>query len=154
MPRKRDPNKPILTREQISQRSREASHARKIERYERMESDIRSGVQTKIIAEKYGVSIRMVERARKHFNLHKPARRIPAEDYEKALLFLQDGCSYKDVSRTCGISVEALRHKFPGYGWGKSSTQSGQFGAIMKKMHRLDSHPWEKFNSFKSRKAS
>lgn len=154
MPRKRDPNKPIMTREEVRelarQRSAEVVRARMIERYERMETDLRSGMLGRIIAEKHGVSTRMVERARKYFNLHKTARRIPEEDYAKALILLQDGASYKDAGETFGISSEALRHRHPGYGWGNDRTLIGQHGATMKKLRRLEAkHPWEKRGSLR-----
>lgn len=154
MPRKRDPNKPIMTREQVRElareRSKEVVRARMVERYERMESDIRNGMQVKVIADKYNVSTRMVERARKYFGLAKPNNVIPQENYDKALMLLQDGASYKDASETFGMSAEALRHKYPGYGWGNDRTLTGQHGAIMKKLHRIDNkHSWEKFGTLR-----
>lgn len=116
-----------------------------VERYERLESDIRSGMQDKVIADKHKVSTRMVQRARRYFGLHKPARRIPAEHFEAALELLKDGASYRDAGETYDISPTRLRDKYPGYGWGHNPVLSGQHGAIMKKLHRLDGkHPWAK----------
>lgn len=142
-----------MTNEERLKRALKAVEENKIERYTRLEPDIRSGMQDRVIADKHNVSVRMVQRAKKHFGLHKPARRHSAESYEKALMLLQDGASYKDAAETVDISVEALRHKFPGYGWGKNSTQAGKHGAVMKKFHQLDKHPWGKFGVFAVRKA-
>lgn len=54
-----------------------------------------------------------------------------AADYEKARQLLDDGASYREITRTLGISKTTLRAKFPGRGW--TYKESGEFRWITRK---------------------
>lgn len=64
-------------------------------------------------------------------NVAKP---LPAETVERILDLFADGCPYKEVSLTTGVSVERLKREFPGRGW--TLQQAGKFAAEVRAIIR------------------
>lgn len=63
-----------------------------------------------------------------------PAPPLTAETIERINALLNDGCPYKEVSLTTGVTVERLKREFPGRGW--TIQQAGKFAAEVRAILR------------------
>lgn len=63
-----------------------------------------------------------------------PAKPLPAETVQRINDLLDDGCPYKEVSLSTGVSVERLKREFPGRGW--NIQQAGKFAAEVRAIIR------------------
>ena len=63
-----------------------------------------------------------------------PAPPLEAETIERINALLDDGCPYKEVSLTTGVTVERLKKEFPGRGW--TIQQAGKFAAEVRAIMR------------------
>jgi len=81
------------------------------------------------------VTARTVARDRKDMGVAKPGPRyMTADQIDVAKRLLDDGCSYKEASRSVGVSNTTMARTFPGRGWTKR--QGGEFRAFLRSMER------------------
>ncbi|HEY9315813.1 hypothetical protein [Williamsia sp.] len=52
------------------------------------------------------------------------------EQIDAARKLLEDGCSYREVGRTLGVSRNRVRTELPGFGW--TYREAGNFTASMR----------------------
>lgn len=87
-------------------------------RRERVRSMTRANKGAVEIGEILGVSDRTVQRDRRALGIAQAAADpTPNQVLDAARRLLEDGCSYKEVSRTTGVAVKTLKKHLPGYGW-------------------------------------
>lgn len=62
------------------------------------------------------------------------AKPLPEETKRRILELFDDGCPYKEVSLTVGVSVDRLKTEFPGRGW--TLQQASKFAAEVRAIIR------------------
>lgn len=113
----------------------QAQKDRAAEVRERIVELSRQGLAAEVIADKFNVSERSVQRARQHAGLAR-AQRYGSEDEKlKAKLMLNDGCSYEEVTRTLSRASTTVAAWHPGYQWTRQ--QCTEAAAMTRKMNRL-----------------
>lgn len=83
------------------------------------------------IADNLGVTQRTVYRYRQTAGISQPkppALSSGERDFARRLLL--DGCSYNEVARTLGRSMDCVLRNFPGFGWDRR--QINEFMAIVR----------------------
>lgn len=63
----------------------------------------------------------------------------PATD-ERILYFLEQGCSYREVQDSTGVSVNRLKKHYPGRGW--TIVQAARFAADVRSILRNTMPEW------------
>lgn len=105
------------------------------ERYDQIVALVRQGLSVNVIAERLGVSTRMVVRARKARGMSVAqvggAVCHPPELWERAEEMVDDGVSLREIARTLGISYSRVSCKLRGRSqW--TPVMSGQFRHFLK----------------------
>ena len=97
----------------------------------------RQGYSSTFIADKLGITKRSVQRHRRQAGLSQTTVPSYSEaEIAQAQALLEDGASYLEVARTLQRGVEALRKRFPGYGWTKS--QACMYGRMRQLLDSLE----------------
>ena len=97
----------------------------------------RQGYSSTFIADKLGITKRSVQRHRRQAGLSQTTRPSYTQaEIAQAQALLEDGASYLEVARTLQRGVEALRKRFPGYGWTKS--QACMYGRMRRQLDELE----------------
>jgi len=72
------------------------------------------------LAAHFGVAVTTASRVRKALGLSRPAPALAPEKVARIEEALEDGWSFKEISRTLGVDMETLRRRWPGRAWTKA----------------------------------
>lgn len=90
-----------------------------------------AGKSVREISRTLGINEDLVAADRVRIGFAKDRRKVwTEEETRRAQALLDDGCPYSEVSRTLGISVACLQHKFPGRGWRGNQLGNGKHARL------------------------
>lgn len=105
-----------------------------------------AGATAREISERLGILKREVQRSRQRLRRSgqlppskNTGRPMPEDVVNIVERMLDDGASYKEVSRTIGTDEKWIRHRYPGRGW--TAQQSAQYRHMRRAMNKLDGIP-------------
>lgn len=113
----------------------QAQKDRAAEVRERIAELSRQGLTVETIANKFGLNVRTVQRARQLAGMSKPMNFASEDEKLQAKVMLADGCSYEEVGRTLGRASSTIAYWHPGFQF--TGQQKGEASAMARKLNRL-----------------
>lgn len=97
----------------------------------------RQGCSTSVVAERLGMTERMVQRDRRALGLsqHRPNPHYTEQEIATIESMLDDGCSYAEVARAVGRDMCWISKRWPGRGW--TPQQAAEYLACLRKLDTL-----------------